>query len=64
MDSPETVIPSVVVNVTEAAVGVIQRNDGWVLLAERPVGKPWSGYWEFPGGKIEANETPQQALKR
>jgi 8-oxo-dGTP diphosphatase len=64
MDSHETVNPSVVVNVTEAAVGVIQRNDGWVLLAERPVGKPWSGYWEFPGGKIEANETPQQALKR
>ncbi|MES2012482.1 MAG: Nudix family hydrolase [Pseudomonadota bacterium] len=51
-------------NVTHAAVGVIQRDNGLVLLAERPVGKPWSGYWEFPGGKIEANETPEQALKR
>jgi len=50
--------------VTHAAVGVIQREDGWVLLAERPVGKPWAGYWEFPGGKVEEGETPQQALKR
>jgi 8-oxo-dGTP diphosphatase len=49
---------------TRAAVGVIQRADGWVLLNERPLGKPWSGYWEFPGGKIEVNESPEQALKR
>lgn len=51
-------------NITEAAVGVIQKKNGLVLLAERPIGKPWSGYWEFPGGKIEENETPEQALKR
>ena len=51
-------------NITHAAVGVIQRDDGFVLLGERPVGKPWSGYWEFPGGKIEAGETPEHALKR
>lgn len=51
-------------SVTHAAVGVIQRDDGFVLLGERPVGKPWSGYWEFPGGKIEENETPEYALKR
>jgi 8-oxo-dGTP diphosphatase len=51
-------------NITHAAVGVIQRQDGWVLLAERPVGKPWAGYWEFPGGKIEEGETPEHALKR
>ncbi|MDI1310235.1 MAG: Nudix family hydrolase [Methylotenera sp.] len=50
--------------ITHAAVGVIQREDGWVLLAERPIGKPWAGYWEFPGGKVEEGETPQQALKR
>lgn len=50
--------------ITEAAVGVIQRENGLVLLAERPAGKPWSGYWEFPGGKIEPNETAEQALKR
>ena len=51
-------------SLTRAAVGVIQRADGWVLLNERPFGKPWSGYWEFPGGKIEENESPEQALKR
>jgi 8-oxo-dGTP diphosphatase len=51
-------------NITHAAVGVIQCQDGWVLLAERPLGKPWAGYWEFPGGKIEEGETPEHALKR
>jgi 8-oxo-dGTP diphosphatase len=51
-------------SLTRAAVGVIKRADGWVLLNERPLGKPWSGYWEFPGGKIEENESPVQALKR
>ena len=50
--------------ITHAAVGVIQHDNGLVLLAERPVDKAWSGYWEFPGGKIEANETPVAALKR
>jgi 8-oxo-dGTP diphosphatase len=50
--------------VTEAAVGIIQRDNGMVLLGERPTGKPWEGYWEFPGGKVEPNETPAQALKR
>ena len=51
-------------NIVEAAVGVIQDNNELVLLAERPAGKPWAGYWEFPGGKVEVNETPEQALKR
>lgn len=50
--------------ITHAAVGVIQRADGWVLLGQRPPGKPWEGYWEFPGGKVEHNETPQSALIR
>ena len=57
--------PSLAENViTEAAVGIIQRDNGMVLLGERPTGKPWSGYWEFPGGKVEVNETPAQALVR
>lgn len=43
--------------------GVLQRGDAY-LIAERPEGKPYSGYWEFPGGKIEANENQEQALKR
>jgi 8-oxo-dGTP diphosphatase len=38
--------------------------DGRVLLAQRPEGKPMAGLWEFPGGKIESGETPEQALIR
>ena len=34
------------------------------LLASRPQGKGWAGWWEFPGGKIESGETPEQALSR
>ena len=38
--------------------------DGRVLLVQRPVGKSMAGLWEFPGGKIEAGETPENALIR
>ncbi|OIQ80250.1 8-oxo-dGTP diphosphatase [mine drainage metagenome] len=55
MAVPETV---------EAAVAVILRENGQVLLGQRPEGKPWAGWWEFPGGKIEAGETPMHALQR
>ena len=48
----------------QVAVGVLQRTDGSVLLAERPAGKAMSGYWEFPGGKIEPGEAPAKALAR
>jgi 8-oxo-dGTP diphosphatase len=50
--------------VTEVAVGVLLRADGAVLLADRPEGKPYAGYWEFPGGKVEPSETIEQALAR
>jgi len=50
--------------VTEVAVGVLIRPDGAVLLAERPPGKPYASYWEFPGGKIEPGESVSQALAR
>ena len=50
--------------IVDVAVGVVQQSDGRVLLAERPLGKPWAGYWEFPGGKIEAGENALQALIR
>lgn len=38
--------------------------DGRVLLGQRPEGKPMAGLWEFPGGKVEAGETPEVALIR
>jgi 8-oxo-dGTP diphosphatase len=38
--------------------------DGRVLLAQRPPGKPMEGLWEFPGGKVEADERPEQTLIR
>ena len=46
------------------AVGVLLRADGSFLLASRPAGKPYAGYWEFPGGKIEPGENLSQALER
>ena len=47
-----------------AAVAVLMREDGMVLLGNRPAGKSWAGWWEFPGGKIEDGETPLEALQR
>jgi 8-oxo-dGTP diphosphatase len=39
-------------------------SDGRVLLAQRPPGKPMAGLWEFPGGKVETGERPEQTLIR
>ena len=46
-----------------AAVALID-GDGRVLIARRPEGKPLAGLWEFPGGKVGADETPEAALVR
>ena len=48
----------------DVAVGVVIRADGAVLLGQRPPGKPYAGWWEFPGGKLEPGETVEQALAR
>jgi 8-oxo-dGTP diphosphatase len=50
--------------IVRVAAAVIERGDGSVLLAQRPPGKPYAGYWEFPGGKLEPGETPAHALVR
>jgi 8-oxo-dGTP diphosphatase len=48
----------------EVAVGVLVRADGAFLLTSRPAGKAYAGYWEFPGGKLEAGESVERALRR
>ena len=48
----------------EVAVGVLMQADGSFLLTSRPAGKPYAGYWEFPGGKLEAGESIEDALSR
>jgi 8-oxo-dGTP diphosphatase len=53
---PDRIVP--------VAAAVILRPDGRVLLAQRPPGKAYAGYWEFPGGKLEPGEAPRHALER
>lgn len=48
----------------QVAVAILMQPNGEYLLASRPNGKGWAGWWEFPGGKIESGETPEHALIR
>lgn len=48
----------------DVAVGVLIDAQGRFLLTSRPLGKVYAGYWEFPGGKVEAGESVEQALRR
>ncbi|WP_444919709.1 8-oxo-dGTP diphosphatase MutT [Microbulbifer sp. CnH-101-G] len=50
--------------VIHVAVGVVRRSDGKILIARRPDHLHMGGRWEFPGGKVEAGESVQQALTR
>lgn len=50
--------------ITEVAVGILINSQGQFLLTTRPTGKVYAGYWEFPGGKIEAGETVVDAAIR
>jgi 8-oxo-dGTP diphosphatase len=59
MTKPSGARPLVIV-----AAAALVRSDGRLLLAQRPVGKPMAGLWEFPGGKVEAGESPEGALVR
>ena len=51
-------------SLVQVAVGVLVLEDGSFLLTSRPTGKAYAGYWEFPGGKLEADETVEEALRR
>ena len=71
MMQPKVVDPAVhrdlqgIRSITEVAVGVLIRpSDNAFLLTSRPEGKPYAGYWEFPGGKLEAGESVVEALQR
>ncbi|MFD2367639.1 NUDIX domain-containing protein [Pseudoduganella sp. GCM10020061] len=48
----------------DVAVGILVNAHGDILLGQRPAGKPYAGYWEFPGGKVEQGESIEHALKR
>jgi 8-oxo-dGTP diphosphatase len=48
----------------DVAVGVLLDAEGRFLLTSRPEGKVYAGYWEFPGGKLEAGESIEAALRR
>lgn len=50
--------------VTEVAAGILVDAQQRFLMGQRPAGKPYEGYWEFPGGKVEAGETYFRALQR
>jgi 8-oxo-dGTP diphosphatase len=52
------------VNLVLVAACALVDADGRVLIAQRPEGKSMAGLWEFPGGKVEADETPEQTLIR
>ena len=56
---PQRPIPPI-----DVAVGILMKPNGDVLLGQRPAGKPYAGYWEFPGGKVESGESILDALKR
>ena len=51
-------------DLVEVSAAVIERPDGMFLMARRPEGKAYAGWWEFPGGKVEPGETAHEALVR
>ncbi|CAI8219941.1 MAG: CTP pyrophosphohydrolase [Alphaproteobacteria bacterium] len=57
-------MPITAANITLVVACALVDGDGRVLVAERPADKNMAGLWEFPGGKVEAGETPEAALIR
>lgn len=62
LEQPKPEMPDLPIVLVAAAALVDQ--DGRVLIAQRPEGKSMAGLWEFPGGKVDAQETPEFALMR
>lgn len=57
-------MPTIAANMILVVACALVDGDGRVLVAERPAGKNMAGLWEFPGGKVDADETPEAALIR
>ena len=57
-------MPTVSAKVVLVAACALIDADARVLIAQRPAGRPMAGLWEFPGGKVELNETPEATLIR
>ena len=57
-------MPTVSAKVVLVAACALVDADGRVLIAQRPAGRSMAGLWEFPGGKVEAGETPEASLIR
>lgn len=55
---------SAMIRPTTVVVAALIVREGRLLIGQRPVGKKRAGEWEFPGGKAEPGETPEQALRR
>jgi len=64
MSAASSAIPAPRARPIDVAVGILMKPNGDVLLGQRPAGKPYDGYWEFPGGKVEPGEAILDALKR
>lgn len=50
--------------VINVVCAIMEDSSGGIFVAKRPKGKSLAGYWEFPGGKVEKGEVPQEALER
>src|SRR2546427_8347236 len=61
---PSSVQHVVSVKLVLVAACALVDTDGRVLIAQRPAGRPMAGLWEFPGGKVEAGERPEETLIR
>ncbi len=62
--APQAAAASGAAPVLQVVAGILERDDGRVLITQRPAGKVYAGYWEFPGGKVEPGETQHAAIAR
>ena len=59
-----TIYQYILMSKREVACGVLYNKEGKILMGLRPLGSPYAGFWEFPGGQLEENETIEECLHR